>query len=128
MVSTSSAGRKSVRRLYCRRESISGAETVMRMCHQCQKELTLEEPIGRRDTCPGCGADVRCCLNCAFYDEHSADACREPNAELVQHKDTANFCDFFALKSEPVKPTSQSSQVGGDARSQLDALFKKKSS
>ena len=96
----------------------------MRVCYQCQAEISLEEPIGRRDTCTGCGADVRCCLNCTFYDVRSADACREPQADLVQHKDTANFCEFFALKhTQP----SLARPSAADARAQLDALFKKKS-
>ena len=109
-----------------RRLSEEEAKTGMRVCHQCQKAIALEEPIGRRDTCLSCGADVRCCLNCAFYDEHSADACREPNADLVQHKDVANFCDFFALKNQD-EPRTSPSPAGGDARAELDALFKKKS-
>lgn len=96
----------------------------VRACYQCHKEISLEEPVGRRDTCAGCGADVRCCLNCTFYDARAADACREPQADLVQHKDAANFCEFFALKNTPPGPVRPS---GGDARAQLDALFKKKS-
>ena len=95
----------------------------MRVCHQCQAEITLEDPIGRRDTCPGCGADLRCCRHCSFYDVRSADACREPNAELVQNKEAANFCDFFT-PTPPLLPGSRSTE--GDARAQLDALFKKK--
>ncbi len=96
---------------------------MVRVCYQCQKEISLEEPIGRRDTCAGCGVDVRCCLNCAFYDVSAAAACREPNADLVQHKDAANFCDFFALKNPQASPARP---AGGDARAELDALFKKK--
>ncbi len=96
----------------------------MRVCYQCHKEISLEEPIGRRDTCAECGADVRCCLNCAFYDVRAAAACREPQADLVQHKDVANFCDFFALKNAQPSLARPSE---GDARAQLDALFKKKS-
>ncbi len=95
----------------------------MRVCHQCQAEIALE-PIGRRDTCLGCGADLRCCRNCSFYDVRSADACREPNAELVQNKEAANFCDFFILTRPSL---SASRPTGGDARAQLGALFKKKS-
>ena len=95
----------------------------MRVCHQCHGEIVLEDPIGRRDTCPACGSDVRCCLNCAFYDTHSADACREPNAERVQHKKTANFCDFFIFLRQQTEPQQS---TDGDARAQLDALFQKK--
>lgn len=59
-----------------------------------------------------------------FYEVHAADACREPNAELVQHKDAANFCEFFAL-ARSAAPSVQPAAT--DARARLDALFKSKS-
>lgn len=96
----------------------------MPTCHQCQTPLDLEEPIGRRDTCAHCGADARCCLNCTFYAVHAADACREPNAEPIQHKDRANFCEFFALAQSTTSPVQPAAP---DALARLDALFKSKS-
>jgi hypothetical protein len=95
---------------------------VTRLCHHCQSEIAGKDGIGRRDTCPGCGADVRCCLNCMFYDPHYANACREPNAEPVVAKEAANFCEFFAFR----EPQAQAQSAAADARARLAALFKKK--
>lgn len=85
--------------------------------------MLIKDRIGRRDTCPDCGAALRCCLNCAFYDTHYADACREPQAEPVVDKEAANFCDFFSFRTHQVQQLSAAT----DARARLEALFKKKS-
>jgi len=66
---------------------------------------------------------VRCCLNCAFYDTHYANACREPNADPVLDKEAGNFCEFFTF-SEHRQP--RQSPTTDDARARLEALFKKK--
>lgn len=95
----------------------------MQSCHHCQYEIVLKDRIGRRDTCSGCGAALRCCLNCAFYDTHYADACREPQAEPVIDKETANFCEFFSFRTQQAQ---QASAAAADARARLEALFKKK--
>jgi hypothetical protein len=94
----------------------------MRCCHRCQHEIGGKDWVGRRDTCPGCGADLRCCLNCTFYDPQYANACREPNAELVVDKEAANFCEFFAFRERQAQPQS----AAADARARLEALFRKK--
>ena len=39
----------------------------MKKCHKCGTAI-VEESVSRRDECPGCGADLRVCLNCTFYD------------------------------------------------------------
>jgi hypothetical protein len=95
----------------------------MKTCYHCQQAIESKERIGRRDTCPNCGSDLRCCLNCLFYDPHAAQACREPNAEPVLDKEMGNFCEYFAFNDNrrPHAPTSAVS-----ARAQLEALFKKK--
>jgi hypothetical protein len=59
-----------------------------------------------------------------FYDRHSANACREPNADRVLDKETGNFCEYFALIENRQPQPSSSAAV--DARAQLEALFKKK--
>ena len=92
-------------------------------CHHCQQEVDTKERIGRGEMCTGCGANLRCCRNCMFYDTSYASACREPQAEPVVDKETGNFCDFFA----PGKQQGQRSATVTDARTRLEALFKKKS-
>lgn len=94
----------------------------MQLCHRCQHEIISKDRIGRRDTCPGCGADLRCCLNCAFYDTHYANACRESNADPVIDKEVGNFCDFFTFSDRQ----AQQRPAATGARAQLEALFKKK--
>ena len=98
-------------------------------CHQCGAEIAVIDRtgrIGRRDTCPSCEADLRCCLNCRFYDPQLSNACREPNVEPVRDKDAGNFCDYFALGEPDGRPTADQAKAT-DARAQLEALFRKKS-
>ena len=92
-------------------------------CYYCQREVDTRERIGRGETCTGCGANLRCCRNCMFYDTSYANACREPQAEPVVDKETGNFCDFFA----PSERQGTHSIAATDARARLEALFKKKS-
>jgi len=47
--------------------------------------------------------------------------CREPQAEWVSDKEQANFCDYFEFGREDGRPKEKD-----DARTRLEALFKKK--
>ena len=69
----------------------------MKTCFKCGTPIELEK-VSRRDECTKCGADLRVCLNCAFYAESKANACVEPRVEPVKEKDRANYCDFFRFK------------------------------
>jgi hypothetical protein len=95
----------------------------VKTCHSCNKELPIGRSVGRRDTCPFCGADLHCCLNCRFFDPSVSKQCCEPAAALVKEKTKANFCDYFVFadSQRSVKPNTDTKQ----ARSALDALFKK---
>lgn len=95
----------------------------MTVCYRCRYELVLKERVGRRDTCPGCGADLHCCLNCAFYDPGYANACREPDAEPVFDKGRSNFCEYFTFRDDRERPRPS---AAADARARLEALFHKK--
>lgn len=95
----------------------------MKVCYACKKELTLGREVGQKDECPFCRADLRCCLNCRFYDRSAPKQCREPIAELVREKDKANYCDLFVFSEtgtagSPVTDTEK-------PRKALDDLFKK---
>ena len=76
---------------------------------------------------PGCGVDLRCCRNCAFYDPQYANACREPHTDLVLDKEAGNFCDFFSFAERQGQPFSAPETAATSARAQLEVLFKKKS-
>lgn len=77
---------------------------------------------GRRDVCPGCGADLHACIQCRHYDETVAKECKEPFAEVPMDKLEANFCDLFQIGDGAKRD-------GGPSRDALlsaaEALFKK---
>lgn len=67
------------------------------MCWKCGKPLVLNGTVSRSDVCPDCGADVRSCKNCRFYEPGAHYDCRETVDELVKDKERANFCGWFML-------------------------------
>ena len=91
----------------------------MKKCHTCGTVI-VDESVSRRDECPGCGSDIRVCLNCTFYDENRANQCFEPQAERVKEKDRSNYCDYFRFKEEGQKKSPRE-----DAEKLWKDLFKK---
>jgi ribosomal protein L40E len=92
------------------------------VCWRCGASLAaLSLPIGRRDECPECHAELHVCQLCAFHDPRVAKQCREPVADEVRDKDRANFCGYFQPGPDAHrgggKPESQS------ARGELESLF-----
>jgi hypothetical protein len=97
----------------------------MRLCSQCQTEVD-EGPIGRRDECRKCGADLQTCHNCRFYDEWVNRQCREPQSEPPREKGRSNYCDFFEfVDRQPGKGGAPAQTPEEAARAAFDALFKK---
>lgn len=90
-------------------------------CHNCGKEIVLEDKVYRQSTCSKCGGYLHCCKNCRFYDELAFHQCKEPEVRFVKEKDSANFCTYF-------EPSETSSSPGNsraeNARKKLDDLFK----
>lgn len=95
------------------------ADLVCWKCGFSLSELTL--PIGRRDACPACEAELHSCRACVDYDPAVAQQCREPTAEAVTDKSRANFCGFFNPKPSAFVIHDQSSAQQAEA--QLHALF-----
>ena len=95
----------------------------MKRCHSCGKELQIERKVGRSETCPHCGAELHVCLNCLFFSPAEYNQCREPQAERVVEKSRSNFCDYFTLAGGAIRGREVSKK--DDARSRLDALFRK---
>lgn len=95
----------------------------MKVCYSCKKQVMAAEKPGRSEACPQCGADLRCCRNCRFYDVKAYNQCRETQAERVLEKDRGNFCDYFSFKDslEAAAPDS----LKQEKRNPLDTLFKK---
>jgi len=85
----------------------------MKICQKCKKEIKDDFFVGRETQCPSCGADLRCCINCSFYQPGSYNDCRESQAEKVTDKSRSNFCDYFLF--------IQTSETGADADSKINA-------
>lgn len=89
-------------------------------CWQCSSELSVHE-YGRETVCLKCGKPTRVCRNCRWYDPTFTNQCREPQAEKVQDKTHANYCDFF----EPTADLKGAGvDAGGDHRKAAEDLFK----
>lgn len=96
--------------------------TEAMVCWKCGASLDgLPLPLGRREECPACHADLHVCRMCRFYDTSVAHACREPVAEEVKDKARANFCDYFQARPGAYRPADDAPARA--AREQLDALF-----
>jgi ribosome-binding protein aMBF1 (putative translation factor) len=106
------------------RDEREAMETKPR-CQVCGTEVVVLGAVGRRDVCGVCGAELHACRQCAFYDLHVADQCREPEADKVQDKEAGNFCDFFRFSHE-IPPPRAAVDPAAEARKRLDDLFKKK--
>ena len=96
----------------------------MTTCHRCARVREGSGPVGRTETCDGCGADLHACRNCDFFDPAAHNECRESRAERVLEKDRSNFCDWFRGKAgAPAKGKEHQQEEA--ARKRLDGLFRK---
>jgi hypothetical protein len=98
----------------------------MQTCHRCGHEIQLLSALQRTDSCPRCFSDLKCCLNCRFFDPSANNQCREPQAEWCPEKEKANFCEFFEFRKVARLGTSGSQSSQQSARSAFDDLFKKR--
>ncbi len=89
-------------------------------CFNCNERITLDHPLSRRDECPKCHEDLRCCQNCEFYDPKTYNECRETQAERILEKAKANMCDFFQPRSGDVAQRTEAQNHLAAA----EALFK----
>ncbi len=84
--------------------------------------------VERTSSCPYCHSDLKCCLNCRFFDPGMNNQCREPQAEWQSEKARANFCEFFDYgETSAVGRAGFGGAQSGEARarSAFDSLFKK---
>ena len=101
----------------------------MKTCHHCGHDINLVSKLARTDSCPYCQSDLKCCLNCRFFDPGVNNQCREPQAEWCPDKEKANFCGYFEFRevsslTVPGHGGAQSDQTR--ARQAFDGLFKKR--
>ena len=97
----------------------------MKSCHRCGQQILLAGTLQRTDACPACQSDLKCCLNCRFFDRAVNNQCAEPQAEWCPEKEKANFCEFFEFRE-----TTSGDPAGGHppkerAKARFDDLFKK---
>ena len=96
-------------------------------CFSCQKnfdESLFSMSVGRSETCSSCGSDIRCCLNCQYYEKNSEWECRENISEPVKDKERSNYCDFFRLKKDG-QAIGNNENSKNDLLKAAEALFKK---
>lgn len=92
------------------------------VCWKCGASLAgVLLPIGRRETCASCTADLHVCRQCEYHDPSVARACREPVADEVTRKEHANFCGYFAPGRD--RHHAGDTTASEQARRALDALF-----
>lgn len=91
----------------------------MGKCYFCA--AVFNEKIYKTTLCPSCGKEMKICMNCLHYDSSAHHECREPQAELVQDKLKANFCDYFTPGGNREKPLSDGR--GKRAKKQFEDLF-----
>lgn len=96
-------------------------EMIMR-CHGCGTEIQVEGRVARSDECPSCARPLHCCRNCRFHDPTAHNQCREPQAEWVADRESANFCDYFEPSAGGGAGIAEDRST--EARRKLDDLFK----
>ena len=91
-------------------------------CWRCGAGLAkIPLPLGRRDECPECLADLHVCKMCLYFDAQVPRACKEDDAEDVKEKERANFCDYFKPNPAAYVPGFRSATA--KAQDQLAGLF-----
>ena len=94
------------------------------VCWKCGAALAaLSLPLRRLDECPKCRAELHVCRMCVDYTTSVAKHCREPTAEEVRDKTSANFCDHFKPRSNAYTPPNTAAV--SEAQAALAKLFGK---
>ena len=94
----------------------------MRRCYACGTRIDGSLKVFRSSLCPGCGKELKVCLNCRFYSPGSHWDCRETIDEPVTNKEKANFCAYFEYKQDNTE--QQAKKPGQDAKNAFLNLFK----
>jgi len=88
-------------------------------CWHCGHRLAASD-YARESACPQCGRATHVCRNCRFYDTRRPNACAEPVAEPVAHKERPNFCGYFEAGERRSSETPQDEAL----RQAAEDLFK----
>lgn len=90
-------------------------------CFNCSGKIELLGVIPRGEECPHCGADLKVCRNCKFYDPQFYNECQESSAERVLDKERSNFCDHFSPRGEKNLSSSFKKE---DLKEKAESLFR----
>lgn len=102
----------------------SPTATVFR-CRACGAKVQLAGELALGTSCRVCGAALRCCANCLYFDTASPKECRKPVIERIVNKVQGNSCPEFSPRT--VKEfAAETPAHGRDPRAAFDALFNKK--
>jgi hypothetical protein len=94
------------------------------VCWKCGVALAaLSLPLRRLDECPKCRSELHVCRMCVDYTTSVAKHCREPTAEEVRDKTSANFCDHFKPRANAYTPPNTAAV--SEAQAALAKLFGK---
>jgi hypothetical protein len=96
-------------------------------CWKCGESVEVGQKIQRKDVCPHCESDLRCCYNCNFYDKEADHQCKEPQAEWVRYKERGNFCEFFMPKQVFFFKMEEKPPDKEDLKKKWDSLFEDES-
>ncbi len=90
-------------------------------CHFCGTVIENPREVFRGSECPGCGKDLKICLNCKFSSPGAHWDCSETIDEPVAEKNRGNFCTYFVFRDSAAQ--SDSPRGTDAARKKLDRLF-----
>ncbi|MDH4223919.1 MAG: hypothetical protein OEV55_10325 [candidate division Zixibacteria bacterium] len=94
------------------------------LCWSCKKDVEVPEKIGRKEICPNCEADLKCCYNCQLYDKDAYHQCKEPQAEWVRYKEKGNFCEYFEPRTAQDLSPPDKLPDKEELKKKWDSLFK----
>lgn len=101
---------------------MSGMAEKALQCWKCGADVSgARLPDAREARCPACEADLHACRMCRHYAPRLSGQCDEDRAEEVMNKERANFCDWFS--PQPGAFVAGRDPAAGAARARLESLF-----
>ena len=71
------------------------------ICWKCGDTLgDTPLPLSRYARCRGCGTELYVCRMCRHFDPQLTIGCREERADDVRARESANFCDWFSIRTD----------------------------
>lgn len=96
---------------------------MTRHCWKCGLQYKLPGLPGRSETCARCSSDLKVCLNCASYEPHVAQECRDGRTDPVAEKHGANYCEYFEFVQREFVPPRADHSREAKARDALKKLL-----